>query len=198
MPGQGQNGKNQLLHERCGSEIETSNPLAVPKRSAGDFLLFGLGRSEMKRIVKYDLLRVVSCFAIVLLHVSGSYWHAVDVESKDFATMTVYNSLTRFGVPVFFMLSGLFVLDPDKSFSVDKWVKKTVKLAACFFIWSFFYGFQSVLFHGVLSGWSSVGPEMWSSAVNRLVTGHAHMWYLLDLLGFYLILPILRDRKSVV
>ncbi len=146
----------------------------------------------MKRIVKYDLLRVVSCFAIVLLHVSGSYWHALDVESKDFATMTVYNSLTRFGVPVFFMLSGLFVLDPDKSFSVDKWVKKTVKLAACFFIWSFFYGFQSVLFHGVLSGWSSVGPEMWSSAVNRLVTGHAHMWYLLDLLGFYLILPILR------
>lgn len=62
----------------------------------------------MNRITKYDILRVIACFSIVLLHVSASYWSVVDVHSKEFLIMTIYNSLTRFAVPVFFMLSGLF------------------------------------------------------------------------------------------
>lgn len=147
---------------------------------------------EMKRIVKYDLLRIAACFAIVLLHVSNSYWYGVDIKGRDFAIMTVYNSFTRFGVPVFFMLSGLFLLDPERSLSWGKWAKKIGKLAACFFVWSLFYAFQSVFFHGIVHGWSSVSPEMWEDAVTRLVMGHGHMWFLLDLMGFYLILPALR------
>lgn len=61
----------------------------------------------MTRIVKYDVLRVVASFSIVLLHVSASYWSVVDIHGREFLVMTIYNSLTRFAVPVFFMLSGL-------------------------------------------------------------------------------------------
>lgn len=75
----------------------------------------------MKREVRYDLLRIVACFAIVLLHVSGGYWSVVDINSSDFTIMTVYNSLTRFGVPVFFMLSGLFLLNPRKKMTLANW-----------------------------------------------------------------------------
>ena len=64
----------------------------------------------MNRVIKYDILRVFASFAIVLLHVSASYWSVVDVNSKEFLVMTVYNSMTRFAVPVFFMLSGLFLV----------------------------------------------------------------------------------------
>lgn len=157
----------------------------------GGFFSLGL-RDGMKRIVKYDLLRIAACFAIVLLHVSNSYWYVVDVDSQEFAVMTVYNSFTRFGVPVFFMLSGLFVLNPEKEFSAKKWGMRIAKLIAFFFIWSLFYAFQSVVFNGITNGWDSVSSEMWSDAMTRLVMGHGHMWYLLDLFGFYLILPILR------
>lgn len=54
------------------------------------------------RIKKYDYLRSVSCFFIVLLHVSGSYWGL----AEGWVAMTVYNALSRFAVPVFMMLGG--------------------------------------------------------------------------------------------
>lgn len=110
----------------------------------------------------------------------------------DFAVMTVYNSFTRFAVPVFFMLSGLFLLDPSRKFKVRKWAHKLWQLALGFFLWSGFYAFQSVLFHGFTQGWDSVTGEMWQDALTRLVNGHTHMWFLWDLFGFYLLLPVLR------
>jgi len=146
----------------------------------------------MHRIVKYDLLRIIACFAIVLLHVSNSYWYVVDVESKDFLTMTVYNSFTRFAVPVFFMLSGLFLLDPERNLPVKKWALKLLRLAAGFYIWSLFYAFQSVIFNGFRNGFESVSQEMWTDAIARLVMGHGHMWFLQDLFGFYLLIPVFR------
>lgn len=146
----------------------------------------------MRRVVKYDLLRIAACLGVVLAHVAHSYWSCVDVNGRDFAVMTVYDSIPRFAVPVFFMLSGLFLLDPEREFQVRKWAARVGRLAAGFFIWSLFYAFQSVLFNGFVHGWGSVSREMWSDAVTRLVTGHGHMWFLLDLLGFYLLLPVLR------
>lgn len=146
----------------------------------------------MKREVRYDLLRIAACFAVVLLHVSNGYWYVVDINSNDFLVMTIYNSFTRFGVPVFFMLSGLFLLDPQKEMTVRKWWGRIGKLVIAFFLWSLFYAFQSVIFNGIKNGWDSVSQEMWSSALMRLVRGHGHMWFLMDTLGFYLLLPILR------
>lgn len=146
----------------------------------------------MRRIVQYDLLRIVACFAVVLLHVSGSYWYVVDVESSDFLIMTIYNSFSRFAVPVFFMLSGLFLLDPERELSTKKWGLKLAKLTAGFYIWSLFYAFQSVIFNGIRYGFDNVDSEMWSDAITRLVMGHGHMWFLLDLFGFYLLVPVFR------
>lgn len=146
----------------------------------------------MKREIRYDLLRIASCFAIVLLHVSFGYWDVVDMNGNDFVVMTVYNSFTRFGVPVFFMLSGLFLLDSRKEMTARKWGMRIGKLLAAFYLWSTFYAFQSVIFNGVKNGWDSVTGEMWSSALTRFVMGHAHMWFLMDLLGFYLLLPVFR------
>lgn len=84
----------------------------------------------MKREIRYDLLRIASCFAVVLLHVSYGYWSVVDINGNDFLVMTVYNSFTRFGVPVFFMLSGLFLLDPQKEMTIRKWGVRVGKLVA--------------------------------------------------------------------
>lgn len=146
----------------------------------------------MQRMARYDLLRIVSCFGVVLLHVSSSYWYGVDVEGGDFAVMTIYNGFTRFAVPVFFMLSGLFLLDPERAFEVRKWGKRLWRFLLSFFLWSLFYAFQSVLFNGIFRGWDSVTEEMWQDSVTRLVMGHGHMWFLRDLMGFYLLLPVLR------
>ena len=141
----------------------------------------------MNRITKYDILRVIACFSIVLLHVSASYWSVVDVHSKEFLIMTIYNSLTCFAVPVFFMLSGLFLVSPQKeNLAIGK---RILKLLVLFYVWSAFYAFQGVAIDA-LHG--AVTKEVWAS-VQRFIFGHTHMWFIQILIGFYILIPIARQ-----
>ena len=109
--------------------------------------------TKMNRIVKYDILRVVACFAIVMLHVSNGYWYVVNVDSGDFTVMTIYNTFTRFGVPVFFMLSGMFLLDPARELPPANGVPKCSNCLRDFISGHSFMPFR-VLF---LMGWCMDG-----------------------------------------
>lgn len=151
---------------------------------------------KMTRIIKYDVLRVFASFSIVLLHVSASYWSVVDVQSKEFAVMTVYNSLTRFAVPVFFMLSGLFLISPDRENKTL--VKRVLKLVLLFYVWSAFYAFQGVAVDALTGNFA---PETLNDAVERFIFGHVHMWFLQMLCGFYILTPVAKQicaRKESV
>ena len=142
----------------------------------------------MTRVVKYDVLRVVASFSIVLLHVSGSYWSVVSINSREFLVMTIYNSITRFAVPVFFMLSGLFLVSPEReNVAVGK---RFLKLLVLFYVWSAFYAFQGAAVHALSGEFST---EMWAASVQRFIFGHSHMWFIPLLLGFYILIPIARQ-----
>lgn len=150
----------------------------------------------MTRIVKYDVLRVVASFSIVLLHVSASYWSVVDIHGREFLVMTIYNSLTRFAVPVFFMLSGLFLVSPDRD--NHGLFKRTVKLLILFYVWSAFYAFQGIAVDTLRGEFSM---EVWRAAVERFIFGHVHMWFIQMLLGFYILIPIAKQicaKKEIV
>ncbi len=142
----------------------------------------------MNRVVKYDALRILASFAIVLLHVSASYWSVVDMHGTEFAVMTFCNSLTRFAVPVFFMLSGLFLVSPRReNVAVGK---KVLKLILLFYVWSAFYAFQGAAVDAITGNFSM---EVWNAAVERFIFGHVHMWFLQMLAGFYILIPIARQ-----
>lgn len=142
----------------------------------------------MARIVKYDVLRVVACFAIVLLHVSASYWSVVDVQSSEFLIMTIYNSLTRFAVPVFFMLSGLFLVSPKRE--DVKVGKRVLKIVLLFYVWSAFYAFQGVAVDALVGEFTM---EVFRGSIERFIFGHIHMWFLQMLAGFYILIPVARQ-----
>ena len=97
-----------------------------------------------RRETNYDYLRSISCITIILLHVSSSYWCVIDRNSSEFVVMTVYNAITRFAVPVFMMLSGAFMIDPDKGLSIKSSVKRFGKYTFNFYIWSAFFAFQGL------------------------------------------------------
>ena len=136
---------------------------------------------RMTRIVKYDILRIIASFSIVLLHVSASYWSVVDLHGKEFLVMTIYNSMTRFAVPVFFMLSGLFLVSPRRENPMAG--KRILKLVMLFYVWSAFYAFQRIVVDTLKGDFSM---EVWRAALERFIFGHVHMWFLQILCGFYL------------
>ncbi len=151
------------------------------------------------RVKKYDYLRSISCIAIILLHVSSSYWSCVSRDSSDFVIMTVYNALTRFAVPVFMMLSGAFMLDPEKNTDFKDVWKRIGKLLISFYIWSAFFAFQGIALK-LITG-KEVTKELWIDSGQRFLWGHYHMWFVFLILGFYVLIPIARkiceDKKVI-
>ncbi len=151
------------------------------------------------RVKKYDYLRSISCIAIILLHVSSSYWSSVSRDGSDFVIMTVYNALTRFSVPIFMMLSGAFMLDPERNVDIKDVWRRIGKLLISFYIWSAFFAFQGLALK-LLTG-KEVTRELWIDSGQRFLWGHYHMWFVFLILGFYVLLPIVRkicESKKVI
>ena len=131
------------------------------------------------RVYYFDILRIVAILAVILLHVSGSHFRTVDIHSDDWHAFNVYESVSRFGVALFTMISGALFLSGTKT--IGRILKKNVvRIAVAFFVWSAIY--------------LLVLNEVWSvpTVVRKLFCGHFHMWYLYAIIGLYLLVPILR------
>ena len=73
----------------------------------------------MKRVCYADSLRICAAFMVVLLHVSAQYWNVTAVSSNEWKTFNFYDSLARPAVPIFVMLSGMFLLEPQRKLSLQ-------------------------------------------------------------------------------
>jgi surface polysaccharide O-acyltransferase-like enzyme len=147
-----------------------------------------LSEKEDKRVVYPDALRILSIFMIVLLHVATKNMWAADVGTPLFNIFTGYSVFTRFGVPLFFMISGSFLLDPNKEIQTKLiFTKYIARIVSVLLIWSAIYACITVF-----TAWDF----SWDGAAERLFTnfytGPYHFWFLFVLLGLYLILPFLR------
>ena len=95
---------------------------------------------KKERIIQFDLLRVVAIFAMMMLHVAASQFDSVAVGSSEWFWFNFYDSIVRFCVPVLVMISGIFFLDPKRTYSIEKLLKKNVfRLVTAYFFWAFCY-----------------------------------------------------------
>ncbi|MCR5847018.1 MAG: acyltransferase family protein [Lachnospiraceae bacterium] len=149
---------------------------------------------------KKDILRIIAAVSVVLLHVSSDYIDISDVGSFDFNAAVLLNSLTRFAVPVFVMISGELFLDPEKSINVKKiWTHNILRLFIIYLVWSYgYYVFQSLYF------WKF---PFYKQGIVRTVTGIVyatnHLWFIWMIIGIYSITPVLKtwlksaDEKNI-
>ena len=144
--------------------------------------------SKAKRETEYDLLRVVSLLGVIVIHVSAMQWRTLAPESGEWAVLHVYDMLSKFSVPVFFMISGRFMLDPGRQYPVRKMLQKALHIAIVFVFWSAIY---TVLNMGrVLWTGDSLRNHIW--VLVEFFTGEYHMWFLFTIAGLYLLTPLLR------
>ena len=131
------------------------------------------------RIIYFDYLRIMATIAVIVLHISAQNWHLTDVNSFEWKTFNFFDSLTRWGVPVFLMISGgLFI---EKSVEIKQiYSKYVLRLAVSFLTWSFIY---SLLASNITI----------SERVALIFSGHYHMWFILMIIGIYMCLPIIKS-----
>ncbi|GAB7265469.1 hypothetical protein DZS_24340 [Dickeya ananatis] len=70
------------------------------------------------------IARIVSTFAVIVLHISAYTVSLAELGSLSWWAGNIYDSLTRWCVPVFVMISGALLLSPDKNESLSFFYKK--------------------------------------------------------------------------
>lgn len=120
-----------------------------------------------------DALRVIAAVAVVFIHAASG------ALAVPFAA---FNAVTRFGVPVFFMISGYFM--PGKDYTAKDILKKTAKLFLIMLLWSCVYSAVDII-SGV-SSWGGV-----HALIKTVLEGPVHFWYFYAAMILYLFTPLL-------
>ena len=140
---------------------------------------------QNKRIISFDVMRVVAAFAVVFQHIGGQNWTDV-FPSAEWEIRNIYVSFAQWSVPVFFMISGALFLSPDKPVCIKRlFGKNLLRIVYAFLFWSAIFEIYSI-----------IGQDTsLKVALLSILKGPAHFWFLKVMIGIYLFVPVL---KSVV
>lgn len=146
--------------------------------------------SLRKRTVYFDYLRVLATFIVMLLHVSAQNWSTSDVGSGTFAVFSIYNSISRWGVPVFVMISGALFLNRD--IPIRRILKHNVlRMITALFGWSFLYFLFAE--NSVKSQLLSLLQKGKADQLMVIFNSHFHLWFVPMIAGLYLCYPVLKQ-----
>jgi len=141
-----------------------------------------------ERVLYADILKIFATFSVILLHIAASKWNLVNVESFEWKVFNFYDSLVRFGVPIFVMLSGMFFLNPNKDITIKKIYKKYIlRIITAFLFWSTFYSLYINLKQTTI-----INEDILMKIFLDIVEGRYHLWFLFMIVGLYIITPLLR------
>lgn len=135
------------------------------------------------RQLHYDLLRIFASFMVVMLHVSAFYWDKIQPQTEQWRALNLFDSAVRSCVPLFFMLSGAFLL--AKELPLNKLLGKNVlHLAVVWLVWSVLYAVDAI---GLPAFFHADAGQIFTAVVN----GKYHLWFLPKMIEVYLMVPLL-------
>lgn len=144
---------------------------------------------ESKRIVYLDCLRVIATVAVVVLHVSASNWSAFGGRSFEWNVFNFYDSIVRWGVPIFLMISGSLFL--HKEIDIKNIFSKNIfRLIVAYIFWAFFYAIWIPALKCMLYGKFEIS---FGQFIQTVISGHYHMWFIPMIIGIYMCIPIIKQ-----
>lgn len=133
------------------------------------------------RIVFFDFLRTLSALAVVVIHITQIPFSEFDYGSINWHISNIYGAITRVAVPIFIMISGSLFL--CKNVTVRELYKKYIlKIIVMYLVWNVVY----CLINGLLK------ERRFASVVKRMIHGYDTLWFLLMIIGLYMVVPILQ------
>lgn len=154
----------------------------------------------MKERVKYcDFLRFVAIISVLFIHIFADFRDGYLLTNRNYYfILTFFDSFTRTGVPLFFMLTGIFMLGSKKKEKYCDFLKKRVsKLLIPFFVISAFYYIYDMI---KIGGNLSILQFLNAFTSNQI---KYHFWFMYSILLIYLLIPFLKkmvqnlDKKEL-
>lgn len=140
-----------------------------------------------ERLIYPDVLRAAATVSVIILHVCGGMMWALTPDMWEFKWLASADTIVHCAVPLFLMLSGMFLLSPEKSVSLTAIFKKYIlRLVFAYMVWSAVYAVSIAYLNGTLStgGFSN----LWQ----LFFDGRYHLWFIPMMIGVYLTTPFFR------
>lgn len=139
------------------------------------------------RKLHIDLLRIVACISVIMLHSSSQYWYEFLVTDGRWLVYNSWDAVSRFGVPIFVMISGMLFLSREGQPDVRKLYRSNIlRLAAAYSFWSVAYGLWDC------RTWLGAEGVTLRDYAAELVLGRYHLWFIPMLIGIYILLPVIK------
>lgn len=145
----------------------------------------------MERIIYADYLRVIGILCVIGVHLSLSYVNFHPAFSNLWFQGIISSALTRAGVLLFIMVSGMLLLDRDEPLS--KVPQRLKRVLVPFYFWLFYYFMKDVLIDHQLLNVHSTETfliELYNVIIDPTKIS-IEFWYIYMIVAFYLMLPLL-------
>lgn len=129
-----------------------------------------------------EVLRVISCINVVLIHVCNLYSRSFgEISNGEYVFSVILNAMARTSVPIFFMISGATSLGSHYDFK--KYAKKVINMAVVLLIASVLYRIWNIVYFDRAYDYHDI-----FDTPTKL-----HLWYLYAYLGIMIMLPFLQS-----
>ncbi len=129
------------------------------------------------RIAYADLVRVIAILMVVLIHTASPIFNTVPVTSGEFAVSVLLDGIAHAGVPLFVMVSGVFLLDERREMSVRRAIGHyALPLVGLYFFWSILYAVANKVAIPLLFEDAAVSVSMLRAFGAAVLEGAYHMW----------------------
>ena len=175
------------MSNQSTSAIDNNEGLsATSKRNAGK----AKTAPTAQRWVYMDVCKIVAFVLIVFTNIVAGIWGSVEIGSSTWWVLNTYNGLSRFSVPLFFLMLGALLLNPLKDLSMKEiYLKLLIPVLTSFLFWSTAY----VLFSYVIYSPETFSNFNFRDFISTVLQGDPYRhWFVFLIIQLYLVLPFLR------
>lgn len=137
-----------------------------------------------ERVGYFDALRVSAIIAVILLHVVITPPNSFIQDNQLWWVTVVYKAMFIWAAPIFFMLSGVLLLQKEEPSRVI-YFKRLPKILLPFMFWNLIYIVFDIMQR---PEHSFIGNVIHSISAPIIY----HFWFIYVLIGLYVITPIIR------
>jgi surface polysaccharide O-acyltransferase-like enzyme len=130
----------------------------------------------------FDYLRVAATISVVVLHVSAQNWYSFNGRSFEWNVFNFYDSIVRWGVPIFLMISGSLFLYRDIEIK-NLYRKYILRLFVAYCFWALFYAVYSPIIDSIIGKGFALPIK---SIIKNTISGNYHMWFIPMIIGTYM------------
>jgi len=139
------------------------------------------------------VLSVIAAISVIVLHTNGCFW--TFSTERYWITANIIESVFYFTVPIFFMITGVTLLDYNLKYSEKEYAKKRIlKTVIPFLVWSVIGLIFRLFVTKTIKVEDLSFKYIWNGIFNTNIV--SIFWFFKNLFMIYLIIPILANIQQ--